>query len=73
MLQSMHAVAARTYPAAVRATGIGWAAGLGRVGAILSPILAGYLVTANWGMYDLFLLFAVPLFISAVVVAFYKD
>ncbi len=70
---AMYALAARTYPTAVRATGIGWAAGLGRVGAILSPILAGYLVTASWGMYDLFLLFALPLFISALIVAFYKD
>ena len=68
----MYAMAARVYPAAVRATGLGWAAGLGRTGAILSPIFAGYLVAANWGMYDLFLLFGIPLFIAAFVVYRYK-
>ncbi|APD88384.1 hypothetical protein BM524_00405 [Alteromonas mediterranea] len=69
---AMYAMAARVYPARIRATGIGWAAGLGRVGAILSPILAGYLVAASWGMYGLFLLFALPLIISGVIVYWYK-
>tara|TARA_Y100001956_G_scaffold82819_1_gene105899 strand:+ start:1008 stop:2324 length:1317 start_codon:yes stop_codon:yes gene_type:complete len=69
---AMYAMAARVYPARIRATGIGWAAGLGRVGAILSPILAGYLVAASWGMYDLFLLFAVPLIVSGAIVYWYK-
>lgn len=69
---AMYALAARVYPANVRATGIGWAAGLGRTGAILSPIIAGYLVTAHWGMYDLFKLFAVPLFIGGVIVYWFK-
>lgn len=69
---AMYAVAARVYPTSVRATGIGWAAGLGRTGAILSPIFAGYLVAAHWGMYDLFLLFGIPLFIAAAVVYRFK-
>lgn len=65
---AMYALAAQTYPTAVRATGVGWAAGLGRVGAIVSPIVTGYLVAAGWDMYQLFLLFAVPLVIAAVLV-----
>lgn len=69
---AMYAMAARVYPTSVRATGIGWAAGLGRIGAILSPIVAGYLVAAHWGMYDLFMLFALPLLIAGVVVYWFR-
>ncbi|TPV60816.1 MFS transporter [Aestuariibacter sp. GS-14] len=69
---AMYAMAARVYPTNVRATGIGWAAGLGRIGAILSPILAGYLVAAHWGMYDLFMLFALPLLFAGIIVFWFK-
>ncbi|MEM0928596.1 MAG: MFS transporter [Pseudomonadota bacterium] len=65
---AMYALAARVYPAEIRATGIGWAAGLGRTGAILSPIAAGYLASANWDLYGLFLLFSFPLFAAALLV-----
>ncbi|MEL7029861.1 MAG: MFS transporter, partial [Pseudomonadota bacterium] len=69
---AMYALAARVYPAEIRATGIGWAAGLGRTGAILSPIVAGYLVSANWTLYGLFLLFSIPLFVAAASVLYFK-
>lgn len=70
---AMYALAARIYPTTARATGIGWAAGLGRTGAILSPILAGYLVADNWTMYELFLLFSIPLLIAGLIVYWFKD
>ena len=57
----LYALAARLYPSDVRAAGVGWAAGLGRMGAILSPLLAAALLSAGWGMYNLFSLFALPL------------
>jgi len=69
---AMYALAAQVYPVSVRATGIGWGAGLGRVGAILSPIIAAFLATNGWSMYLLFLLFAVPLIIAAVLVVRFK-
>ena len=69
---AMYALAARIYPTTIRATGIGWSAGLGRTGAILSPILAGYLVAAGWTMYSLFLLFAIPLVVAGCIVVWYK-
>lgn len=69
---AMYALAARVYPANVRATGIGWGAGLGRVGAILSPTIAGFLAGAGWSMYALYLVFAVPLVIAAVLVVRFK-
>ena len=38
-----NALTADYYPTAIRATGIGWALGIGRVGSILGPIVGGYL------------------------------
>lgn len=51
----VYAYIGKTYPDVMRATGIGWAAGVGRVGAICGPILGGALLTAGiaypWGFY----------------------
>ncbi|RSM79117.1 MFS transporter [Amycolatopsis sp. WAC 01375] len=51
----VYAYIGKTYPDWQRATGIGWAAGVGRVGAISGPILGGALLTAGiaypWGFY----------------------
>ena len=57
----LYALATRVYPSDIRAAGVGWAAGLGRTGAIVSPLLAASLISAGWGMYSLFLVFALPL------------
>ncbi|AJP70796.1 MFS transporter [Sphingomonas hengshuiensis] len=54
------AVSAIAYPTAIRATGIGWALGLGRFGAVISPILGGLALSAGVGGGDLFLCAAVP-------------
>ncbi|EME56850.1 MFS transporter [Amycolatopsis decaplanina] len=51
----VYAYIGKTYPDVMRATGIGWAAGVGRVGAICGPILGGALLSAGiaypWGFY----------------------
>ena len=57
----LYALATRVYPSDIRAAGVGWAAGLGRTGAIASPLLAALLISMGWGMYSLFLFFALPL------------
>ncbi len=62
-----YSLAARVYQTEIRTTGIGWSAGLGRVGAIVSPIVTGFLVSSDWDMYHLFLLFAVPVFIAGLI------
>lgn len=56
------------YPAGVRTTGVGWAVAVGRVGAILSPILAGVLIDAGWTPPSLYLLFAVPLVLGGIAI-----
>ena len=57
----LYALATKIYSSDIRAAGVGWAAGLGRTGAIASPILAASLISTGWGMYSLFLVFALPL------------
>ncbi len=56
----LYAVAAKVYPTEVRSTGIGWAIGFGRSGAVVGPALAGVLIAAGLGMSGNYLLFAVP-------------
>ncbi len=40
-----NALAAAFYPTSVRATGVGWALGIGRVGSIVGPLVGGVLLT----------------------------
>ncbi|WP_020607463.1 MFS transporter [Spirosoma spitsbergense] len=62
----MYAVAARLYPTQIRATGVGWAMGLGRVGAIVGPLIGGVLIGAGFSMSLSFLCFAAPVLISGI-------
>jgi AAHS family 4-hydroxybenzoate transporter-like MFS transporter len=55
----LNAVAASTYPTAVRSTGVGWALGVGRIGSILGPVAGGALLSSGWSSQEL-LLAAVP-------------
>lgn len=36
------------YPTALRGTGLGWALGIGRIGGVIGPLLAGLLLDAGW-------------------------
>ena len=54
------ALAARTYPVAVRSTGIGWAMAVGRLGAVVGPLAGGILLTRNFPASRVFLSFAIP-------------
>ncbi|MDR5759600.1 MFS transporter [Caballeronia sp. LZ035] len=55
-----YAFAGQMYPAAARSTGIGWASGVGRSGAILAPVLIGLLVSAALPLQQNFIAIAVP-------------
>src|ERR1700675_1594550 len=50
-----NALAAGFYPTAVRATGVGWALGIGRVGSIVGPLVGGALLSAKWSTGSVFL------------------
>jgi MFS family permease len=58
-------LAASLYPPEMRGTGIGWALGIGRVGAVLGPIVGGQLVGAGLSNAAIFFVYAVPLLIAA--------
>ncbi|MDM0110398.1 MFS transporter [Variovorax sp. J22R24] len=64
-----YAYVGQFYPMAVRATGIGWASGVGRSGAILAPIVIGSLVGLALPLQLNFMAIAVPAVIAAIAVA----
>jgi AAHS family benzoate transporter-like MFS transporter len=64
-----YAYAGQFYPMAVRSTGIGWASGVGRSGAILAPIVIGTLVGMSLPLQQNFVAIAIPAVIAAVAVA----
>ncbi len=54
------AFAAMLYPTAIRSTGVGWALGVGRLGAVVSPMAGGLALAADWGQATLFGVAAIP-------------
>jgi predicted MFS family arabinose efflux permease len=61
-------LAAGSYPANVRATGIGWAIGIGRSGAIVGPWIGGQLMAAKVALPVLFAIYCLPLMACALCV-----
>jgi benzoate transport len=64
----LYAITPLLYPASVRTTGMGWAIGVGRIGAILAPMAAGLLVDGGWRTSYLYYAFAIPLVLAVVAV-----
>ena len=69
---SFNAFVGRYYPARVRATGVGWALGVGRIGGILGPILGSVFLALALPTGSLFLLAAVPPTIAAIAIMFVR-
>jgi MFS transporter, AAHS family, 4-hydroxybenzoate transporter len=59
---------ARVYPTEIRSTGVGFAVGIGRFGAILGPTLFGLLSDQNLSIGALFTIFSIPLVIMGISV-----
>ncbi|MDP9381401.1 MAG: MFS transporter [Chloroflexota bacterium] len=57
------------YPTAIRGSGAGWAAGVGRMGGILGPYLVGLMLGQGLGTLAVFVMFAAVLLIIAADVA----
>ncbi|WP_101339995.1 MFS transporter [Cereibacter azotoformans] len=60
----LYASVAQLYDLSVRSTGLGWASGVGRIGAIVGPTLGGVLLAQGLPLGQNFLLFAVPAVVS---------
>ncbi len=56
-------LAAGLYPVKVRSTGMGWAMGVGRIGAVIGPYLGGQLLQHHVRLSIIFQIYAVPLLI----------
>ena len=63
---AINALAATLYPTELRSTGVGSGLGIGRIGSIVGPTVAGILLGLHWTPRQLFLAAAVPAMIAAV-------
>lgn len=69
----MYSLAAKMYPTEIRATGVGWAVGAGRVGAVFGPLIGGFLIAAGFSMASNFMFFAIPTVISGIVTLLIRE
>jgi len=65
---SANAFAAIFYPTAMRASGVGWCLGIGRLGAITGPLIGGFLFSLHWPNSWVFAMGAIPLACAAIAV-----
>ena len=63
----MYAVAAKIYPIEIRSTGVGWAIGLGRFGAVIGPAVAGFMIASGLSVTFNFVVFAIPMLLGGVL------
>ncbi|GAA5631433.1 gentisate transporter [Acinetobacter calcoaceticus] len=64
----LYTFVAQFYPTALRSTGMGWASGIGRIGAIIGPVLTGALLTFELPHQMNFLAIAIPGIIAALAI-----
>jgi len=64
----LNVLAAMYYPTAIRSTGVGWSLGIGRIGAIVGPLIGGAMLRAQWTPREIFLAGVVPALVSTVTV-----
>lgn len=64
----LYVVTPSIYPTAVRNTGTGLAIGTGRIGAILSPYLAGILLASGWQPGQAYFVFGLPMLVAAIAI-----
>lgn len=65
----LYAFVAQYYPTSIRSTGLGWASGIGRNGAIVGPMLGGTLLALALPHHLNFLALAIPGAIATVAIA----
>jgi len=52
------------YPPIMRSTGVGWSFGVGRIGSVISPAIAGALLAMHWEPSALFVIASIPTFLA---------
>jgi MFS family permease len=69
----LNALSAIYYPPVIRATGIGWAASVGRIGAILSPMIGGWIIQMQVAPFAVLGMLVIPVAICAVGVLMFRS
>ena len=64
----LYAMLPDLYPSQIRNTGAGWALGIGRLGAVIGPFVAGLLIESGWQRPSYYIALSAPLLISAAAV-----
>ncbi|MGM0930908.1 MAG: MFS transporter [Actinomycetota bacterium] len=67
-IAGLYTVTPALYATETRSTGVGWAIGIGRVGAIVAPMITGSLLDADWSPVQLYLGVGAVVLIAAVAV-----
>lgn len=64
----MYVILARVYITEIRAIGVGYAVGVGRLGAIIGPVLFGILSDGGMSINLLFTIFSIPILLTGIIV-----
>lgn len=67
----MYAYTPEIYPTAIRATGVGFAASFGRIGGIIGPFLVGMLLSRNYEISFIFVIFFITILIGVLAMLFF--
>ena len=69
-MAGLYIIVPHVYPPSVRNTGTGLAIGIGRIGAMVGPPIAGVLIAAGWERVAYYSMLALPVLISALAVRY---
>jgi MFS family permease len=64
-VNGVYPLVAGAYPARARATGLGWAMGVGRIGAVIGPMIGGWALNRGLPLAATFAIFCIPLLVTA--------
>lgn len=68
----LYAITPSLYAPSVRSTGVGWAIGVGRLGAIIAPLITGALLDGGWASGQLYAVAAGAFVLGGIAVAFLR-
>ena len=61
----LNATAGQIYPPRMRATGVGWGIGVGRIGGVIGTLIVGSLIAAGWSPQAVFIAAGLPILVTA--------
>jgi AAHS family 4-hydroxybenzoate transporter-like MFS transporter len=70
---ALNALAATYYPPIIRATGVGWAYSIGRIGAIVSPVVGGWILQMQVAPFAVMGMMVVPVVLCAAGVLMFRN